>query len=163
MKTNVFLLLSLVFFPLSVMAQTDSLSVNYNFWMGTSVQKNGMRISFSEATQLVESNTAAFEAMKKAQTNSGWSIAFQVAGGLGMGYTLGSFLSSENASEVEWWQGVVGLGVAIIGLHFESKAKQNAQKGVDLFNENPPPTTSSFQPEFQFGLGLNGLGLGMRF
>jgi hypothetical protein len=101
--------------------------------------------------------------MKKAETNSGFSIAFQIAGGFGMGYTLGGFLRSENSSEVEWWQGAVGLGVGLIGLHFESKAKQNAQKAVDLYNENPSSTSYQFQPQFQFGLGANGIGIGMRF
>ena len=80
-----------------------------------------------------------------------------------MGYTLGSFLGSENASEVEWWQGAVGLGMTIIGLHFESKTRQNAQNAVDLYNVAPQPTGYRFQPEFQFNLGVNGLGLGMRF
>jgi uncharacterized membrane protein YfcA len=163
MKTKMYVMFSLFILPFLMLAQTDSLSVRSSFWTGTSIQNNGRNISFYQAKEIVKANTASFEAIKKAESNANWSIAFQVAGGLGMGYTLGSFLSSENASEVEWWQGAVGLGVAIIGLHFESKAKQNAQKGVDLFNENPPPTTSSFQPQFQFGLGLNGVGIGMRF
>lgn len=163
MKTKMHLLFSLLIFPMMLFAQTDSLSVKSSFWTGTSIQKNGKHITYSEAKKIVEANTAAFDAMKKAETNSGFSMAFQIAGGFGIGYTLGSFLRSENASDVSWWQGAVGLGVGIIGLHFESKAKANAQEAVDLYNANPPSTGYQFQPQFQLGLGADGVGIGMRF
>lgn len=162
MKSKFFLLI-IALLPFCLVAQTDKLSVKSSFWTGTNFQKNGKRISFSEARKIVEDNTAAFKAVKKAEANSGWSIAFQIAGGLGIGYTLASLTNADNSSEVEWWQGAVGLGLTVFGFHFESKTKQNAQEAVDLYNAGLPSTGYRFQPEFEFGLGLHGLGIGVRF
>ena len=163
MKTKMYVMFSLFSLPFLMLAQTDSLSVRSSFWTGTSIQNNGRNISFYQAKEIVKANTAAFEAMKKAQTNSGYSIAFQVAGGLGIGYTLASFMNSEDSSEVSWWQGAVGLGLTFISLSFETKAREHAQNAVDLYNAAPQPMGYRFQPEFEFNLGVNGLGLGMRF
>lgn len=162
MKSKFFLLI-ITLLPLCLAAQTDSLSVKSSFWTGTKIHKNGEQISFGDARRIVEDNTAAFKAMKKAEANSGWSIAFQIAGGLGIGYTLASLTNADNSSEVEWWQGAVGLGLTVFAFHFESKTKQNAQEAVNLYNTDLPSTGYRFQPEFEFGLGLHGVGIGMRF
>jgi hypothetical protein len=149
-----------VFAFVSFSQQTDTIVIKKSFG-GLSFVKDGNTHPMGELKDMVATNADAVQFASKANSlNITASIFGGVAGGL-IGWTLGTYYGG---GEPEWSLVAIGAGSFVVGLVFDSYAKKNARKAVEIYNNGlKAPASTSFNPELGIGLTGNGVGLTLRF
>jgi len=159
MKTFLFSALALCF-TLSLNAQSDSPVVMEKKPLGGYVfSQHGERLRVKEVVDIMESNTAVYDQMKRAQTNYGWATVVGGAGGFLIGWPLGTALGG---GDPEW--GMLAAGAVLVGVSIPitSKFVRQSQTAIALYNEGIGATEPT-RPSMQLLVQGNGLGLRWQF
>ena len=140
--------------------QTDSIAIVKSFG-GLSFVKEGTTYQMGDLKDLVSTDIEAVKYADKARTNNTFAFIFGFAGGFMIGWPLGTYLGG---GDMEWSILAVGAGSLTVGLVFDSCAKKNARKAVEIYNNGlKAPASTSLKAEFGIGLTGNGVGLTLRF
>jgi outer membrane lipoprotein SlyB len=118
-------------------------------------------ISIGDLAKIIESNTEAFELMKKGRTNRSLSGVLGFVGGGLVGWPIGTSIGGGNAN---WTLAAVGAGIIVVAIPIASRANKNINKAVELYNASVNPNASNrIKAEFNLIANTNGLGFSMNF
>lgn len=95
---------------------------------------------------------------KRYKSNRGLATVFGFAGGMGIGYPIGSAIGG---GEFNAGLFAGGVGLVGIGLLFSSSANKTLKATVNLYNNTPTPV--SFTPLIRQESGLTQVGMRIRF
>ena len=122
---------------------------------------NNELISIGDLASIIESNTKAFEIIKKGRSSRNISGILGFAGGGLIGWPLSSSLAGGKAN---WTLAGIGAGLIVTSIPISSKANKNINKAVNLYNTSFIKTSNNFsEPELNILANTNGLGLSMTF
>ncbi|MGB5417583.1 hypothetical protein [Algibacter sp.] len=122
---------------------------------------NDKLISIGDLASIMESNTDAFELIKKGRTNRSFSAVLGFVGGGLVGWTLGNSLGG---GEANWTMAGIGAGLIAIAIPISSSSNKKINQAVELYNASFNATSSNtFKPEFKIIANDSGFGLSMNF
>ncbi|MDG1728485.1 MAG: hypothetical protein P8K68_05190 [Algibacter sp.] len=128
---------------------------------GYKYTQNDELISIGDLASIMESNTSAFELIKKGRTNRSLAAVLGFAGGGLIGWPLGTALGGGKAN---WALAGIGTGLVIIGIPISSSANKKINEAVATYNASLNATSyNEFKPEFKIIANGNGFGLAMNF
>lgn len=128
---------------------------------GYEYSQNGKRMTMGDLVKRMESNSQAFELIKKAQTNNTLASIIGFAGGGLIGWPIGTALGGGDAN---WTLAGIGAGIIVVGIPISSSANKKAKQAVELYNSSLNSTSFyEFKPEFIIIANGNGIGLSMTF
>lgn len=117
--------------------------------------------SIGDLATIMESNTKAFELMKKGRTNRSFAAVLGFAGGGLIGWPLGTALGG---GDTNWTMAGIGAGLIVVGIPISSSANKKINQAVELYNASLKSTSyNQFKPEFKIITNANGFGLSMNF
>ena len=117
--------------------------------------------SLGDLATIMESNTNAFELMKKGRTNRSLSSVLGFAGGGLLGWSIATALGD---GEANWTLAGIGGGLIIVGIPISLSANKKINQAVELYNASLKPTSyNAFKPELKIIANGNGFGLSMNF
>ena len=142
-----------------VFAQTSTDTIEIRKSLGTTFLQNGKKLTPKQLTEIMQSNPAALESMKKAKSNYGVSSVLGYAAGFLIGWPIGTAIAG---GEPEWALAGVGAGIAVVSIPITSAYNRHAKEAVRLYNTGL--TQTSFKKtEFKLGLAHNGIKVKMMF
>ena len=118
-------------------------------------------MSLGDLASVIESNTKAFELIKKGRTNRSFAAILGFAGGGLIGWPIGTAVAGGKAN---WALAGVGAGLVIIGIPISSSANKKINQAVELYNASLNSTANNkLKPEFKIIANTSGFGLSMNF
>ncbi|MGV3502970.1 MAG: hypothetical protein ACO1O1_04635 [Adhaeribacter sp.] len=141
---------------LPLFAQNSSDSITVKKAMGVVFSQNGKPLKPRQLLDIMQSNPEALAGMKKAKTNFDVGYGFSFAGGILVGWTLGTALGG---GDPNWAMAGVGAGLIGISIPFSSAYSKHAKNAVRRYNEGLNQTSMN---KVDLRLGLAGSGLGLR-
>jgi len=128
---------------------------------GYKYTQNDELMSLGDLASVIESNTKAFELIKKGRTNRSFAAILGFAGGGLIGWTIGTAVAGGKAN---WALAGVGAGLVIIGIPISSSANKKINQAVELYNASLNSTANNkLKPEFKIIANTSGFGLSMNF
>ncbi|WP_298498032.1 hypothetical protein [uncultured Algibacter sp.] len=122
---------------------------------------NDKLISIGDLASIIETNTNAFNLIRKGRTNRSLSAVLGFAGGGLVGWPLGTSMGGGNAN---WTLAGIGAGLIIIAIPISSSANKKINQAVELYNASLNGSTNThFKPEFNIIANSSGLGLSVNF
>lgn len=156
-KSILFFMFFLLFGSLNLSAQINSEAIE--------IKKNKYLINEQvlmpkDLLSITESNTQAYDFMKKAKSNYDAASVFSFAGGFLIGYPIGMAIGG---GDPEWAMAAVGAGLSLISIPFIISYHKNAKKAIGIYNKDLPQTQNSRSFSFELQPKVNGVGLVMKF
>lgn len=139
---------------------SQTITIEKDFWEGTKFIQNEERITVAELSDVLESNTEAFELFKKAKTNGIIATIFSAAGGALIGYQIGTAVGG---GDPNWVLAGVGAGSIAISIPISINASKQVKQAIGIYNAQFNSTSYHFKPEFKMIANTNGFGLSMNF
>lgn len=128
---------------------------------GYKYTQNDELMSLGDLASAIESNTKAFELIKKGRTNRSFAAVLGFAGGGLIGWPLGT---SVGGGDANWTLAGIGAGLIIIGIPISSSANKKINQAVEHYNASLNSTANhKLKPEFMIIANTNGIGLSMNF
>ncbi len=124
---------------------------------GYKYTQNGHDLNLPQLVDLMASNPEALKYAKKAKTNDAWATIIAGAGGILVGYPIGTALGG---GKPNWTMAGIGAGLIVVGIPLSSAVNKNAKKAVELYNRNI--TFINHQHKPKLSLLVNNLGFGLR-
>ena len=109
----------------------DSIEMVDNFFSGLKFYQHDQKLSLAGLSHAMYPNKEALKYLNKAKTNNTIGFITGFIGGFLVGYELGGLLGGD---EINWAVMGTGAGFILITLPFNSGAKRNARKAVNLYN-----------------------------
>jgi hypothetical protein len=154
MKQIITILLILITSGLFAQTSPGKITRHSNFW-GYYYKIDGTKVK----TPIVESNLKtydkAYNYYKKGQSNLLASSILGAAGGVLIGWPLGTWIAGGNPN---WTLAYVGLGLTIVSIPIESAFRKNNNKALMLYNEQQFRSNNT-QTSLQLRGTSNGIGL----
>ena len=151
-----------VLFTTFAVAQSPEDSINVvGSGLGTTFFQNDRILQPGDLKHITRDHPEAHKYMKKAATNNGFGVFFATAGGVLIGWPLGTALGG---GDPNWALAGVGGGLALLSIPLASGYVKNARKGAEIYNDGLA-STSFKQQRLQWNLALSqdGVGLQLRF
>ncbi|MEL7148240.1 MAG: hypothetical protein AAFO69_17835 [Bacteroidota bacterium] len=149
------ILLSSYGFASAQRIETTKMPGSYKF------SQDGKTVNMPQLKEIMASNVAATEYLKKAQSGNTFATVVAGIGGGFVGFPLGIALAG---GKMSW--GLFGTGVGIIALSIPiiSKANKNTLKAVEVYNASLGNTSSHhYRPQLKFVTDHYGIGLAVSF
>ena len=128
---------------------------------GYKYTQNDELMSIGDLASIIESNTKAFELIKKGRTNRSFAAILGFAGGGLIGWPIGTAVGGGDAN---WTLAGIGAGLVIIGIPISSSANKKINQAVELYNASLNSTSyNKLKPEFKIIANGSGVGLSMNF
>lgn len=128
---------------------------------GYKYTQNDALMSIGDLASVIESNTKAFELIKKGRANRSFGAILGFAGGGLIGWPIGTSIGGGDAN---WTLTGIGAGLLIIGIPISSRANKKINQAVELYNASLNSTANQkLKPEFMIIANANGVGLSMNF
>lgn len=128
---------------------------------GYKYTQNNTLMSIGDLASVMESNTEAFEIMKKGRSNRSIAAVLSFAGGGLIGWPLGTSLGGGNAN---WTLAGIGAGVIAVAIPISLSANKKINQAIELYNASLNGSSyNNFKPEFKIISNTNGVGLSMNF
>jgi outer membrane lipoprotein SlyB len=122
---------------------------------------NDELISLGDLANIMESNTEAFELIKKGRTNRSLSGVLGFVGGALVGWPIGNVIGG---GDPNWTLAGIGAGVIVVAIPISSRANKNINQAVELYNASVDSKAyRKNKPEFHLIANGNGFGLSMNF
>src|SRR5215203_1221872 len=130
MKINITLLLFL-FISFGLSAQNISDTIEINRESGIEFYQNGKKLTPRDLMKITSVNTEAYNEMIIAKRNKAIGEGIGIAGGLLIGWTIGTALTGE---EVSWELAGIGACLIVIRFPFINSYSNHAMKAAELYN-----------------------------
>ncbi|WP_298554476.1 hypothetical protein [uncultured Algibacter sp.] len=122
---------------------------------------NDELVSIGDLASIMESNTEAFELIKKGRTSRGLSAVLGFAGGALVGWPLGTSIRGGDAN---WTLAGIGAGLIAVAIPISNGSNKKINQAVELYNASLNSTSqNTFKPEFNIIGNGKGIGLSMNF
>jgi hypothetical protein len=158
MKKALLLLVVLLSFT-QVFAQSrpDSIEVKKGF--STVFRQHGQNLTPKQLLAATQSNPEAYKEMKIAKGKADVSSALGFAGGMLVGWPLGSAIGG---GDPNWTLAGVGAGLIAVSIPFSVAYNKHANNAINTYNQSNP---QAFLPshEIKFGFTGNGVGVNLKF
>ncbi|KGL62033.1 hypothetical protein [Polaribacter sp. Hel1_85] len=122
--------------------------------------QNDKKLKPSQLTELLKSNTEAFDLMKSAKSNYTWATVLGGAGGALVGFPIGTAIGGGDA---KWELAGAGAALILVAIPILNNYNKKAKKAVEIYNNGIPSVSSSFNPEFNFNIKGTNMGISMSF
>jgi len=163
MKYVLFIIFSIILLASSQSSQAqiteDKLYLKSNFW-GNKFYKGDTIYSINGVLEELAVNEQPYNLMLKAKKDNSFAQIFGAAGGLLIGWPLGTALGG---GEPKWYLAGIGVGfVAIsipLSINFKKKANQAIKDHYNLIGS----TKSKYKPTYYMGMSSTGLQLRIQF
>ncbi|MFM1877796.1 MAG: hypothetical protein RLZZ241_662 [Bacteroidota bacterium] len=130
--------------------------------LGYRFEQDGQRVSWSQLENQTQSNALAYSLVKKANMHRKISGLAAFVGGFLIGIPIGQQHSMQR--EPNWTLAYIGGGISAIGIPFSFSAFNNANRGIDKYNEGLIRSTGyHFNPTLTPISNSSGLGLSLKF
>lgn len=139
-----------------VFSQSLSVPIEVNKTRGTVFKQNGKNVTPKQLLEITQPNAAAFEEMKKAKTNFDVSYGLSFAGGLLVGYPLGTLIGG---GQPNWALAGVGAGLIGVSIPFSVAYKKRAEQAATIYNDG---LLQSGLPNLNIKVGVTGNGMGIK-
>lgn len=156
-KLILLIFLSAVF--LSVQAQSDSITATKAFG-GYRFEQNGQYLNGKTLLQRMATDQEAYGMMKRAKNNSDIAAVLGFAGGLMIGWPLGTAIAGGNPN---WVLAGVGAGCLAIGIPLSISASRGMFRSVEIYNSNLNGTYFEQGLFLKLGLTSGGVGVTLDF
>jgi len=140
---------------MGVFAQHDSIIATKVF-AGYKFEQSGVLLNGKALLRSMEIDQEAYAMLKKAKTNSDIATVFGFAGGLMLGWPLGTAIAG---GDPNWLLAGIGAGCLAIGIPLSMSASKGMLRAVDIYNSNLNGTY--FEQGLLLKLGLTAHGIGM--
>jgi len=156
---NTLLTLTLVFATLTV-CTAQQIEIKRVF--GANIYKlDGKNLTMGKLAKTVETNTEAFEIIKKTQTNRIIALIVGCTGSGMIGWQIGT---SSRGGDANWAMAGVGAGLVAISLPISLRADKKIKEAVQLYNDGLTATSNNdYKPEIKIIANGKGIGLAMNF
>jgi hypothetical protein len=142
MKKIVFLLLLNVCFIQISLAQEIKA---YKTFGGVRFEMDTITLGLNQVLDIVKENTEAYAELKRAKSNYNAAGVLGFAGGILIGFPIGTALAGGNP---EWGLAAGGAGLMLASIPFTTAFRGHTMQALDLYNNKYK--TSRIKPEFQF-------------
>lgn len=159
---NIFLIIAFIFICVTVSFGQDTTHVIQlkKVFGGYQYSQNGNFLNVNGLKNAVKSNEQAYGLMKKASVTN--SIAFSVsfAGGMLIGFPLGTALAGGDPNWI-----VAGVGVVLVGVSIpiSNKFNEQAKEAVGIYNNSLQSSSFRHRSEMNFAVTNNGVGFVLKF
>ena len=109
----------------------DTISIIKSGMGGIKLSQHGETLNMQKLTEIIKPNPDAYTYLKKAKTNSAFSLLFSAIGGFAIGWELGSSLGGKS---INWAVMGGGIGAVAISIPFAVGTNRNARKAVEIYN-----------------------------
>jgi hypothetical protein len=150
------LLIFLFALSLSVFAQADSILATKGALGGYRYEQNGQYLNGKALLQLMEVDVDAYVLMKRAKSNSDIASVLGFAGGLMIGWPLGTAIAGDDPN---WLLAGIGAGCLAIGIPLSIHASKGIFEAVEIYNSNL--NGSYFEQGLLLRLGVTTGGVGL--
>lgn len=137
----------------------SSIQVRDRFW-GFGFRQLDRKLSFGEASTLMQPNREAFALVRRSRTNYTWYWVLAFPGGGLLGYTLAEVTSGVPNPHWHWM--AVGAGLSTLSTVLYFKSRRQAQQAADAYNQRFG-SKGSASVEIRLGITGNGVGVVMGF
>ena len=137
------LLFVLACFPLVGISQAQEIKM-YKTFGGVRFEMDTLVLSPKQVLNILKTNPVAFEEFKKAKANYNIAGVLGFAGGLLIGFPIGTAVVG---GDPEWSLAIGGAGLILASIPFNRAFKGRAFGALELYNEK---TTSRIKPSFYF-------------
>jgi hypothetical protein len=144
----------LSYFQLCAQSQSDSIEVRRG--LGAVFSQNGKKLTPRQLLDITQANPEAYKEMKIAKSNYGVGNVFGFAGGLMVGWTLGTAMGG---GQPNWTVAGVGAGLIGVSIPFSVAYTRHAKNAVRIYNDGLKQTGMN---QVDLRLGMTGTGVGLR-
>ena len=109
----------------------DTISIVKSGMGGIRLYQHGETLNMEKLTEILKPNSDAYAYLKKAKTNSAFSLLFSAIGGFAIGWELGTSLGGKS---INWAVMGGGIGAVAISIPFTVGTKRNAKRAVEIYN-----------------------------
>lgn len=145
-----------ILFLLAFTSQAQDITL-YKTFGGVRFERDSLIISARQVQYILTDNTEALDIFKKARTNSGVASILGFAGGVLIGFPLGTALVG---GEPEWGLALSGAALLVVSIPFNKAFQRHAQTAVDTYNQD---NSSRLRDRTEFFLAGSGAGIRLRF
>lgn len=121
------------------------------------VYQGKTKMSMDDLFKTMRPHPQSFELIESARNAKFYASIFYTLGSVPLGYSLGYLLFT---NEVRWPVVAAGLGLVGIAIPFHIRYLKRTQKAVNSFNGRNDSGT--YRDQFQFSIGFNQNGIGLR-
>lgn len=125
----------------------------YQFYQGD------QRLNVGQLVNIMEPNEEAYKQMKAAKGTYTWATIFGTAGGVLIGFPLGTAIAG---GDPNWTLAGIGAGLVVISIPISGKFNKQAKSAVDSYN-NSLGLSSKPDTSWKFAITGNGVGITFRF
>lgn len=150
------ILLLLLLLGVSSAGLTQTLTM-YKTFGGVRFERDSLVISPKQVQEILYDNSIALASFKKARTNSGVASVLGFAGGLLIGFPVGTALVGGNP---EWGLALGGAALIVAGIPFNKAFQRHAQSALDTYNQG---RSSHVLDRTELFFAGNSLGIRLRF
>jgi hypothetical protein len=139
-----------------VFSQSLLAPIEVNKTRSTVFRQNGKNLSPKQLLLITQPNAAAYEEMKIAKSNFDVGYGLSFAGGLLVGYPLGTMIGG---GKPNWALAGVGAGLIGVSIPFSVAYRKRAENAANIYNGG---LIQSGVPNLDFKMGMTGDGLGIK-
>ncbi|AKQ45951.1 hypothetical protein TH63_10330 [Rufibacter radiotolerans] len=150
-----FVLLS--FTQVFAQSRPDSIEVRKGF--STVYRQHGQNLTPKQLLAATQSNPEAYKQMKIAKGKADVSSVLGFAGGMLVGWPLGSAIGG---GEPNWTLAGVGAGLIAVGIPFSVSYAKHTNNAISIYNQSAPQALIPSH-EIKFGFTGNGVGMHLKF
>lgn len=158
MKKNLLLLLIVSTIAAFAQQQDSTISIRHGYF-GNRFYQGRKKMNISEVAQVMRTNGEAYKLIKAARTNNAWYYVLTITGGMMLGYALPALYLF---GLPRWEFFIPGAALTITSAVLYYKAKNQAERAVEIYNYNLHKT-SSHSSGLKFHFRGNGLALAFHF
>jgi len=163
MKYFIILFFATLIFGASLNAQsqsTDKLEMRTNFF-GSKFYKGDTIIGINQVLEEMATNEAVYNLMISAKKDNVFAQLLGAAGGLMLGFTLGTSLGG---GEPNWTIGGIGAGLIAISIPISSNFKKKAHSAIEQHNSLLTASNNRYlKPIYSLGFGGTSLKFQIKF
>lgn len=155
---KIILILTLLFFAYTALAQTGNIEIRTGTWTGTKLYQNDIKLSSNQADSIFSYDAEVFKLYRKGINQIQIGNLFTFTGGFLVGYTLGSLIGGGEPDGVLVFLGVTSL---VVGYPIVSSGSKKLKKAVNFHNTNFQNIPYNRQEEYSISIKNIGNRIGL--
>lgn len=137
-------LLTLLSFCLSHFSLAQEIKA-YKTFGGVRFEKDSITLGLNQVLAFVKENQEAYAELKRAKMNSSTAGVLGFAGGILIGFPIGTAIAG---GKPEWGMAAGGVGLIVASIPFTTAFRNRTMQALDLYNNKG--NTARIKSEFQF-------------
>jgi len=123
--------------------------------------QNGRQLRMAEMVSIVKVEDLAYTKMQSAKSNTTMASILGAAGGLLIGWPIGSAIAG---GEPNWTLAIVGAGLIVVSIPISIKGNNQATEAVNIYNASlDKQAYNNSSTQVRFSINSNGVGFVLKF